>query len=83
MSEVERRRNMTERILVFRGDRVVYNYSLKVIVCVSKDDCFTIDDVDPSHIRGESVEIFFTLADTPIIEGNELWSDGGKWIIKG
>ena len=74
---------MTEEILVFKGDQVVYTSSLKTIACVSKDDCFTIYNVEPTHVRGVNAEIFFVFDKTPIIEGTELWWDGYTWIIKG
>ena len=74
---------MTERILVFRGEQVTYTFGMKTIACDSKDDCFTIYNVEPTHVRGECVEIFFAFDQTPIIEGKELWWDGYTWIIKG
>ena len=73
---------MVEEILVFRGEQVTYTFGMKTIVCVSEDDCFTIYNVEPIHVRGECVEIYFVFDKTPIIEGNELWTNGYDYIIK-
>ena len=74
---------MTERILVFKGDKVTYWSLERYILCESKDDCFFIQDVFPDDVVGiKTVEIFYPFRGF-IIEGKELWSDGEKWIIKG
>ena len=74
---------MTERILVFKGDKVVYDSYYGKILCISGDNCFLIEDVLPVEIMG--VNTVRTIYNTGVfvIRGKELWSDGEKWIIKG
>ena len=74
---------MTEEILVFKGDKVVYDSYYGKILCISRDDCFLIEDVLPVEIMGvNTVETIYPHG-AHVIRGKELWSDGEKWIIKG
>jgi len=74
---------MTERILVFKGDKVVYDSYYEEILCVSEDDCIIIKDVPPDQILKECAIVKVFLCDYILVKGRELWSDGEKWIIKG
>jgi len=74
---------MTEKILVFKGDKVVYDSCYKEIMCVSSFDCFLIEDVLPSQVMGENTDRTFYWTGSFVVRGKELWSDGHKWIIKG
>jgi len=83
MNEVERRRSVTERILVFKGDEVIYDAFSRQIICASGDDCFRIENVDPKDVRELRATILVYGALFARVRGKELWSDGEKWIIKG
>ena len=74
---------MTERILVFKGDKVVYDSYYEKIICVSSLDCFLIEDVPPTQVMGENTERTFYWTGSFVVRGKELWSDGDYWIIKG
>ena len=74
---------MTEKILVFKGEIVVYYTHAKDILCLSQDDCFRITDVDPKDVFGQNVNVIISSADDMKIIGKELWSSGSLWIIKG
>jgi len=73
---------MTERILVFRGEQVVYNSLEREILCVSKDDCFRITDISPTTILGLGVKVRFWSENFIEVEGTELWKLGDLWIIE-
>ena len=73
---------MTERILVFKGDEVVYNNLEQEILCVSEDECFYIKDVPPDKILARDVKVEAYPNGLVLFSGTELWSDGEKWIIE-
>jgi len=73
---------MTEKILVFKGEDVLYIPHQKKIACISGDDCFVITDVPPDTVIGEEADTSLHFHGYPILAGTELWSDGEKWIIK-
>ncbi|MCD6256123.1 MAG: hypothetical protein J7J44_07620 [Deltaproteobacteria bacterium] len=73
---------MTERILVFKGDKVVYNSLEREILCMSEDDCFRITDVPPTTILGLGVKVCIWTKNMIEVEGTELWKLGDIWIIE-
>ena len=74
---------MTERILVFKGDKVVYNFASREILCMSEDDCFRITDVPLTTILGLGVALRVWTKNLIEVEGTELWKLGDLWIISG
>ena len=74
---------MTERILVFKGERVTYYALKKEIICIARDDWFPIKEVHPIDVLGLEVRVTFGVLGFARVEGTELWSDGERWIIKG
>ena len=74
---------MTEKILVFKGYKVVYDSYYEKIICMSVADCFLIEDVTPDQIVGVNTMETIYPHGAHVIRGKELWSDGEKWIIKG
>ena len=73
---------MAEKILVFRGDQVVYDSSRWEISCESEDDCFVITDVPPDTVIGLGVKTRLYKDGSVEVEGTELWKLGDYWIIE-
>jgi len=74
----------SEEILVFKGFEVTYNSIIKAIICEDADCCYYIKDVPPDQVTGVNARkiVFTSEGRYFLLQGNELWSNGKKWIIK-
>jgi hypothetical protein len=74
---------MAEKILVFKGAHVWYRSWLRQIGCIETDTgCFEILDVSPRMVEaGENAIVQVFPRGHKAIIGDELWSDGEKYII--
>jgi hypothetical protein len=74
---------MKEKILVFKGALVAYRSWLRWILCRDFGfSCFVILDVDPRMVEaGENAKTWIYSEKCKDILGDELWSDGEKYII--
>ena len=74
---------MTEKVLVFKGNQVLYDSHDRKIFCTLGDNYFKITDVTPETVIGLGVKMYFYMGEYVRVEGTELWKDGPLWIITG
>ena len=73
---------MSERFLVLRGLRIQYDSGYYDIQCITDEDWFEVRGVKPSEVIAEGARIKRYGDGAYQIIGNELWSDGEKFIIR-